>query len=73
VSLRANGEHRCDRSGRLLENGNVQESVIVTDLDPETGGVRILHFCREDGCAKAVLSKRNLIDLIETTDKGSGT
>lgn len=67
MSLRADGKYRCDRSGRELVNGGVQECIIVTDLDPATDNTttRVLHFCREDGCAGKVLSARNLADYKE--------
>ena len=65
MSRRSNGEYRCDRSGRLLENGGVHEAAILTTLD-EDGNVVTFHFCHEDGCSSKVASKRNLADLQET-------
>lgn len=68
MSRRSDGTVRCDRSGRVLENGGVHEAITVTDLDPETGGVIVYHFCRKDGCHRKVLSKRNLADHLESKD-----
>lgn len=66
MTTHLNGKHVCDRCGADIGNGAITECVIVSDLDPDIpGGVRILHFCRENSCAKKVLSARNLAHLLE--------
>lgn len=55
------GTGTCDRCGADIGNAGVDKAVVVGDLDPDNEGmVRNLHFCRENGCAKRVLSPRNL-------------
>lgn len=51
----------CDRCGADVGNGSIQLCLIVSDLDPDRDGmIRMLHFCRENGCDQKVLSKRNM-------------
>lgn len=60
------GENRCDRCGFDVENAGIDKCIIVSDLEPSDAGmVRNLHFCRQNGCDKRVLSKRNLKYLLE--------
>lgn len=63
------GTHVCDRCAQGCGNGGVMECLVVSDLDPETGHVRNLHFCRDHedkdgnkvkGCDSKVLSARNM-------------
>lgn len=64
--------HNCDRCGTGVENGAVTECVVVSDLDPDNPGmVRNLHFCRENGCDKKVLSARNLQHYTETRESSN--
>ena len=54
-------EFECDRCGASVGNASIQNCLIVSDLDPEREGmIRVLHFCRENGCAGKVLSARNM-------------
>lgn len=62
MSRKKDGSYRCDRDGHPLTNGGVLEALVVVDLDPVSGGTRSFHFCRANGCAKKILSKRNLAD-----------
>lgn len=61
MTVRDNGSGECDRCGADIGNAGVNVAVVVGDLDPDRPGhVRNLHFCRENGCDKKVLSARNL-------------
>lgn len=66
MSLRPDGTYRCDRDGTELENGGVHEAIVVADIDEETGGTKVFHFCRVNGCHRKVLSARNLADWNES-------
>lgn len=68
MSLRSDGIYRCDRCGADVDNGSITAAAVVSDLDPDTGGIRLLHFCRPR-CVQAVLSADNLADYSKT--KGS--
>lgn len=70
MSLWPDGTYRCDRCARKLENGGVHECVIAVDLDERSGGTVTRHFCREEGCATEVLSKRNLAALLAEKETG---
>ncbi len=60
----------CDRCGVDIGNAGVNVAVVVGDLDPDrVGHVRNLHFCRENGCDKKVLSARNLEHLRKVKEK----
>ena len=65
MSLRSDGRYRCDRCGRELENGGVQECAPITTLR-EDGTPITYHFGREEGCESKVLSKRNLAAYQDT-------
>jgi hypothetical protein len=66
MTLKGVGPGVCDRCGTSVENASIDKCVIVSDIDPDSPGtMRTLHFCRENGCAKKVLSKRNLRYLLE--------
>lgn len=70
MSLRSDGRYRCDRCGRELVNGGVFECVIAADTDEVTGGTVTYHFGRAEGCARKVLSRRNLADLLDENTTG---
>ena len=67
-----NGRYVCDRDGVDVGNGGVDQAAIVSDLDPDTGNVRVLHFCRDrqvdgktvKGCAGRVLTAKALADYL---------
>lgn len=71
MSLRPDGTYRCDRCGRELDNGGVQECAIVSTL--LDGALVTLHLCREPqkgtphGCAGHALSPSNLADHRKAT------
>lgn len=68
------GKHVCDKCGADCGNGGVLDALVVSDLDPDSGGVRNLHFCRTreenektvKGCAEKLLSPPNLKHYEET-------
>lgn len=71
MTAQADGTYLCDRCGGDAGNGGVFESLVVSDIKADEGGVQVvnLHFCRtrheEDGtrtkgCDEAILSARNL-------------
>lgn len=61
MTMKPDGNGECDRCGADIGNAGVDRAVVVGDLDPDMPGhVRNLHFCRENGCDKKVLSARNL-------------
>lgn len=71
--MEQSGKFKCDRCGTDVGNAAIDKCVIVSDLDPDNPGlVRNLHFCRENGCDKKVLSKRNLKYRLEETGGSEG-
>lgn len=74
MSLRPDGSYRCDRCGADVGNAGVTIALIVSDVDPDTGLVRVLHFCREpnpgapDGCAAHLLIPSNLTDYLASEE-----
>lgn len=71
MSLRSDGKYRCDRCGSDVGNAGVDMAAIVSDVETDTGLVRVLHFCRvpnpgaPDGCATHLLTPSNLADYLE--------
>lgn len=61
MSRRADGTDRCDRCDQLLPNDGIFSAAVASDLHPfRPGESRQLHWCRENGCAVAVLNPENL-------------
>jgi hypothetical protein len=61
MTMLPSGKAVCDRDGTDVGNGGIDLCVIVSDVDPDNRGMVLnLHFCRENGCDKKVLSARNL-------------
>lgn len=85
MSLRDDGHHHCDGCGRDLDNGGVQNGVIVSDLDPDRRGhIRNLIFCRDheegegrerhkvEGCAATLLDPEVIADYLANKDAVRG-
>lgn len=75
MSLRPDG-YRCDRCGRAVGNGGVQESARITTLNPDDPTeVWNLNLCREPrpgaprGCEGNVLGPSALVDFDKTKGK----
>jgi len=68
MSRREDGSIRCDRDGTDVGNGGVDLAITVSDQVIDGQGYpapRVLHFCRENGCDRKVLSTRNLANYRE--------
>lgn len=68
MTVKANGETVCDRCGGDCENGAIDKCAVVSDLrmdDP--GHIANYHFCRAEGCDRAVISKSALKHFLATT------
>lgn len=46
----------CDMCGADLGNGGIDKCAILSDLTPDKTAVRLIRFCRENGCADKVLA-----------------
>jgi hypothetical protein len=66
MSRRSDGSYKCDRDGTDIGNAGIDVAVPAVDLD-ENGIPITYHFCRVNGCAKKVLSARNLADYRESS------
>lgn len=66
MSLAPDGRTVCDKCGADCGNGSLDMAAIVSDLErdsknqPIPGMIRVLHLCRENGCANRVLTKKAL-------------
>lgn len=69
MSRRSDGSYKCDRDGTDIENAGIDKAISVSDLDAN-GVPTVYHFCRVNGCAGKVLSKRNLADYLGTATGG---
>lgn len=73
MSLRPDGTNRCDRCGVDVGTGGVDACAVISIYDEATGGVTVLHLCREPrdgyprGCTGKVLGPGTLADYTQTT------
>ena len=81
MTMNPDGSAVCDRCGADCKGGGVIDAVVVGDLDPDQPGHVInYHFCRDredgstvvKGCARKVLSARNLAHRIEAKEPQNG-
>lgn len=83
MSLRPDGAYRCDRCGRDVGNGSVQQATVVVTVEHvDAGGISVptpvtLHFCftpRPEfprGCTGRVLSDANLADYQHSKERST--
>lgn len=78
MSQGLDGICRCDRCGRELQTGNVNECAIIIDLDDATGRPCQYHLCRDwqdddgrliRGCVARVLTRSALAANPPTRNK----
>lgn len=55
------GKAECDGCGADVSPGSLNESLVVSDVDPKTGIVVNMNYCREDhnNCSRKLMSPSN--------------
>lgn len=68
--MQVSGKFKCDNCGGSAGNGGVQDCIIVSDLNSDSGAVINHHFCRAHKCDKEVLREAVLRAYRATMNSG---